>query len=343
MAQFVNESFTGTPGENLTLYNGWAKVPGAAGDAFITSGGDHVRFSGATLYYLGDFPAPGADYSATVDIDITSTTSGPGVGVALRLMSTAQTYYLVRLLSGTGIQMYRVVNGASSLMGSAPYTVVAGARLSLRGEVSGTTINAYLDGATVPAITATDAQITAAGYVGLRAINATTQIQPDNLIASTPEAAGIDGALSSSLSGASITASGIQHATGATSSTLAGASLASSGAASSAPSGSLVSALSGASANMAGLLANPGALSSNLAGAAMSAAGALMNAGAWSSTLSGAGMSATGSLAMNAVATLDSSLDGAVMYAGGYVGEPPEMAQVFQRLPKNPRHFQPLQ
>lgn len=189
---FVNDPFNGTPGDVLGAASpGWQKVPGVTGDAFITSGGDRLRFSGSTLYYLGSAPAPGPDYSATIELYIASTTSGPGVGVAVRLAGNAQTYYLARLLIGTGIQLYRVLGGTSTLLGSAPYSAVAGAMPRLRLEATGSALNVYVDDAPTPVISATDTAIPDAGYVGIRSINAASQLLVESLTASSESAAGV--------------------------------------------------------------------------------------------------------------------------------------------------------
>lgn len=254
MDQFVNEPFTGVAGDNLSTANpSWMKVPGVTGDAIIASTGDRVRFSGSTLYYLNS-PAPlGLDYSATLDLNIVSTQSGPGVGVALYMSSTLQTYYLARLLNGTGIQMYRVVNGSSTLLGSAAYTAATGATLRLRLERIGTALNTYVDDAATPAITApNETAIAGPGFIGLRAINTTTQLQADNLSAATPSAAGQDGiaaltGVSSSPAVGSAVASG-------------GAAAALSGAAATPAVGSIVaSAMAGGGANaiILGVAADP--------------------------------------------------------------------------------------
>jgi len=189
---FVNDPFNGTPGDSLGTANpGWQKVPGATGDVFITSTGDRLRFSGSTLYYLSSAPAPGADYSATIELYIASATNGPGVGVAVRLAGNAQTYYLARLLIGTGIQLYRVLGGTSTLLGSAPYSAVAGAMLRLRLDVNGSALNVYVDDAPTPVISAIDTAIPDAGYVGIRSINAATQLLVESLTASSESAAGV--------------------------------------------------------------------------------------------------------------------------------------------------------
>jgi len=189
---FVNDPFNGTPGDALgTASPGWQKVPGVTGDAFITASGDRLRFSGSTLYYLSSAPAPGPDYSATIELYIASTTSGPGVGVAVRLAGNAQTYYLARLLIGTGIQLYRVLGGTSTLLGSAPYSAVAGAMLRLRLDANGSALNVYVDDAPTPVISAIDTAIPDAGYVGIRAINAASQLLVESLTASSEPASGV--------------------------------------------------------------------------------------------------------------------------------------------------------
>ncbi|GEM_PF-5910202 len=188
---FVNDPFNGTPGDALgTASPGWQKVPGVTGDAFITASGDRLRFSGSTLYYLSSAPAPGPDYSATIELYIASTTSGPGVGVAVRLAGNAQTYYLARLLIGTGIQLYRVLGGTSTLLGSAPYSAAAGAMLRLRLDANGSALNVYMDDAPTPVISAIDTAIPDAGYVGIRSINAASQLLVESLTASSEPAGG---------------------------------------------------------------------------------------------------------------------------------------------------------
>jgi len=189
---FVNDPFNGTPGDSLGTANpGWQKVPGATGDVFITSTGDRLRFSGSTLYYLSSAPAPSSDYSATIELYIASATNGPGVGVAVRLAGNAQTYYLARLLIGTGIQLYRVLGGTSTLLGSAPCSAVVGAMLRLRLDVNGSTLNVYVDDAPTPVISAIDTAIPDAGYVGIRAINAASQLLVESLTAASEPAVGV--------------------------------------------------------------------------------------------------------------------------------------------------------
>jgi hypothetical protein len=155
---------------------------------------------------------------------------------------------------------------------------------------------------------------------------------------SASASAGISGALSASLDGATFAASGQVIAQGAFASTLSGATFSASGTVGNSPSGTFASALAGASMAAAGNVTNTGAFASTLVGAAMVASGAVTNRGVFASTLDGATMSASGAVTANASGTFASTLDGATLAAGGYVGTPPAAPDFFIRLPKNPRH-----
>lgn len=295
---FVNDPFNGVPGDSLGTANpGWQKVPGATGDAFITSTGDRLRFSGSTLYYLSSAPAPGADYSATIELYIASTTSGPGVGVAVRLAGNAQTYYLARLLIGTGIQLYRVLGGTSTLLGSAPYSAVVGAMLRLRLDVNGSTLNVYVDDAPTPVISAIDTAIPDAGYVGMRAINAASQLLVESLTAASEPAGGVvtngvavpvgvasAGQVGTAGAGgnAAASASGVMAAAQVNASLPAG-----SGGAQASPVGTGAAALVGAATTSAG------ARTATAGVAATSAVGVAMAAGGIASAASPGGVSAS--------------------------------------------------
>lgn len=156
--------------------------------------------------------------------------------------------------------------------------------------------------------------------------------------ATPPGSGDVAGAFLSALLGAGLAADGQITAAGALSSTLSGATLAAAGTAGSQPDGTLASSLAGAAMSASGAVAHDGALASTLGGASMTASGPVTNRGALASSLDGASLSASGAVVTNSTGIINTTLAGAALAAGGYVGIPPEGPDFFIRLPKNPRH-----
>lgn len=157
-------------------------------------------------------------------------------------------------------------------------------------------------------------------------------------------AAGVTGTLSSTLSGATMSASGTVGTapTGTLASTLAGVTEAASGtvvdlstfattlagvtqssAGAVADAGSFASTLAGATQSASGTVTDVGSFSPALAGVLMAASGQIIVTGLFASTLNGVTQSASGVVAANPTGTFASTLGGAGMSASGFVGTPP--------------------
>ena len=187
MAQFAADSFTGTTGNTLQTYSAsWTRHPSYASNALIASGRARGPNDGSnTAYYHIGTPAS-ADYSVSADIYVQTNTFGKPA-VFGRLSTSANTGYHARFWAGTGWQLYKVVAGAFTQLGSTVgQTLTAGNSYNLKLEMIGSAIKVYVDG--VLTISVTDTAITAAGKAGISfrdaiASSDTTLLHLDNFSA----------------------------------------------------------------------------------------------------------------------------------------------------------------
>lgn len=182
MAVFLNDTFTGSPGTALEVYNpAWVPLVGVAGSSAISAEGIRARATGTSVYYRNDAQAATGDYS--VSADIYALANAGHAGPCGRVSSGANTLYQARYLSGTGIQLLRYIAGAVSTLGTMAFTLNAGETVNLRLEMMGSSIKVYVNGNVTAAISATDAAIPGPGYVGIRFQNVgAAQLQIDNLV-----------------------------------------------------------------------------------------------------------------------------------------------------------------
>ena len=185
MSQFLNDQFTGANGQTLEAYNaGWVKISGLSGPGTLSNG--RVQQAGGTVgYRRSDAVPPNADYSVSADIYVVTGTAGAAAGVCGRVLSTEQTLYHARYLSGTGIQLLRYVfNGSATTLGTYAFSPAVGDVFNIKLEMIGTALKVYLNNDPTPVISVTNTTITAAGNPGLRLGSAATGIlQIDNLVA----------------------------------------------------------------------------------------------------------------------------------------------------------------
>ena len=116
----------------------------------------------ATIYHSA---AAGNDCSVKCVIHVFSNTGN--VGVCGRMATGANTYYRAVFTNGTGWQLFKIVAGSQSQLGSTAggTTLTVGNDVNLELKMSGTTISVIVDGTTL--ITATDSAITS-GVSGIR-------------------------------------------------------------------------------------------------------------------------------------------------------------------------------
>ena len=128
--------------------------------------------SGAGIYRNAATP-PSADYYVEGVLDFLSTVAGDNVGIIGRAQSGENTYYTVRWSQASGnFAMFRIVAGSSTQIGSSYATTFTSGSKVVRLTMVGSAISASIDG--VVRISATDANITAAGFAGTRAITPVT-------------------------------------------------------------------------------------------------------------------------------------------------------------------------
>jgi hypothetical protein len=115
--------------------------------------------------------SPANDCSVKAVIHVFSNTGN--VGVVGRLATGANTYYRAVFTNGTGWQLFKVVAGASTQLGSTAggTTLTVGNDVNLELKMSGTSISVIVDGTTL--ITATDSAI-ASGVSGIRSNGSTS-------------------------------------------------------------------------------------------------------------------------------------------------------------------------
>lgn len=196
MAQFLSDSFEGVAGTALETYNpAWAKVTALTGTAQLSPTGDRAIIgSGTAGYYRSDVTPPSADYSVSADVFIASTTAGKNVMIAGRMSATEQTFYGIRVLTGTGISLVRYTANVVSVLGTVNPTLVISTSVNVKLVMDGANLSVYInDVLSIGPIS--DGNITDAGHVGLRLIvGSGTQNQVDNLTAATLGAApaGVD-------------------------------------------------------------------------------------------------------------------------------------------------------
>jgi hypothetical protein len=163
----VSDTFTDTAGVLLQSHGTtWTRHASSDSDAAITNE-DRVRRNGtgAALYYASGVPAT-ADYSVQADIHVKSA-AWDGAAVIGRASTTANTYYRAGFFGpGPSWELYKVVNGTSTLLGSDADTLSAGSTHTVKLEMLGSRIRLLVNG--VERIAVTDTSITAAGRAGLR-------------------------------------------------------------------------------------------------------------------------------------------------------------------------------
>lgn len=166
------DDFNGTVGDALEVYSAtWVKHPSSVGTVRIADGGTYKAAqnpeSNQGVYRKTTAP-PQADYSVTGTIIRNGNATAYG-GICARMSSTANTFYTARYATlEAQVQLYKFVNGTSTLLGSASSTLNVGVGRALRLEAIGSAIKVYEDGSSTPSISVTDTSITSAGFAGIR-------------------------------------------------------------------------------------------------------------------------------------------------------------------------------
>ncbi len=315
MAQFAADAFSGADGTLLETYNSaWVKFGGGTTN-LTTQSGRAKPASSSTLQYFHSAVPASADYSVSCDLyrpDTFSVLAGP----VIRATGTSTaTFYHARYSTGAGAyQLYRYTAGAAQILGtSAAYAFNATESHTLKLEANGSQINVYLDGNATPIITAVDANITTAGYGGLRSASVSGYF--DNYSADTLGGSAISGAGAATLGSVAGSASGGAVVAGAGVAALD--TLGATGAGTVAD----LSTITGAASVALGVVAGGGSGSVLVAGAGGAALGQVQCAAAGGAVVAGVASAALGAVGGSASGeTSYSEIVGSASAALGPVG-----------------------
>lgn len=165
---FASDTFDGTEDTTLTVYDAaWVLMTGVTMTAEIAS--SRARNSSASLSsYRNTASPPSADYPVSASLFVRETTSNRRAGVIGRASAIANSYYLARLVTGTGWQLAKVINGTFTQLGSSvAQSVSADTSYDVKLLMTGTTIELYKLGEGTAAVSATDSALTDAGFAGI--------------------------------------------------------------------------------------------------------------------------------------------------------------------------------
>lgn len=218
MPTFASDSFGSANGTELSAHNAnWKKVSGFSASAQIANGRLRASTTSSPVYYYDAAPGS-ADYSVSADITRLSTAESD-MGLIARASPTANTHYRVMsAMGGSSLYTGKFVNGTYTELGVLNAGLNVGSTVTVELELTGATLNIYLDGAGTPSATYTDGSITAAGYAGVRAFSRNTGdaegTHLDNFLAATP--GGASAPTINSITASNITSSGARITLGVT-------------------------------------------------------------------------------------------------------------------------------
>lgn len=185
----LQETFDGATNTDITALTpafgqGWARHPTSTDTTplRVDDGGRLYAPAGGALYY-NTSPAFADGY---VEFDLYRRGSGGDarLGPAIRCSPTSATMYHVRWVEGSGLTLYRIVDGTLTSIGSYAMSIVLGESAKGRLTVSGAHVSVQVGGATV--IEYTDPDPLPAGHIAFRSggsQGATTGIHYDNVVA----------------------------------------------------------------------------------------------------------------------------------------------------------------
>lgn len=184
MAQFASALFAAADGTTLaTADANFSLHPSYTGTAQIAANRVRANSTTNSAYIHSGVPAS-ADYSVSCDQWMTEADGGGnGINVAVcaRMDAAANTLYMARYLGGTtdAWQLYKIVAGTATLLGSSAAATLAATAYALKLEVIGSAIKVYVSGGTTAVISVTDTAVTAAGKAGIRS---NSSVAPTDLI-----------------------------------------------------------------------------------------------------------------------------------------------------------------
>lgn len=175
---FVSDTLIGTG--SLLSHVGeigatWTRHPAAAyATANFTLGSSGIWQDGTIAEYASGIPAD-ADYSVFADFKVLTVIS-TNVGICLRMSTSADTMYSLRLNNGVTWEVRRINAGTSATIASSTTNVptAGGAARTMELRIAGENIRVFNNGVEDTALAIADSQISAAGRVGVRGAGAST-------------------------------------------------------------------------------------------------------------------------------------------------------------------------
>lgn len=167
---FVTDDFTGSSGTNLTSHSAnWKSDTSPTQRIELDGLGWAIRVAsvdGAPRYWNEAVTPSSADYEVSAEI-FWGSVSANFIGVTGRHSNSAATFYYGRgACNSATFQLYRVVSGSFTLLGSgSDSTTNALAKKTVTLRMEGTTIKVIVDGSEV--ISQSDSAIAPAGFPGL--------------------------------------------------------------------------------------------------------------------------------------------------------------------------------
>lgn len=180
MATFVQDSFSGTTGGNLTAHTGevgatWTEHPDY-GDNAVISADNRCRSGGTDVCDFASGVPASPEYDVSADLVCVSVPSDDrATGVCGRVSTSLDTMYAARhrheegilILPDTNVwELLKIVEGSVTVLGSFDQTLSAGTTYALTLEIRDAAKKLFVNG--VERISSADNAITAAGRVGVR-------------------------------------------------------------------------------------------------------------------------------------------------------------------------------
>jgi hypothetical protein len=178
ISDFVTETFTEATSTTLASHTGevgatWTLHPSYGNTVIVDASIDRAYASStsSTAYYASGTPSS-ANYYVQVTVTVASLPFTGSAGPAGRMDTTANTQYGFRLRDGTSWQLFKLVTGTLTQLGSESTNNIptVGQSRTLKLVMTGDQISGYVEG-TLEVGPITDMAITAAGKAGIRLAN----------------------------------------------------------------------------------------------------------------------------------------------------------------------------
>ncbi len=172
---FVKDTFTDTAGTDIASHTpdvggAWTYRSGSTGDLVIDNN-NRLRTASAADCRIIDATVPSSpDYVVQADITQVTNSTSTEFNIMGRYDLATDNWYAIHFYNGNNnIFLYKFISGSFTLLGTYGYTPTVGVPFNVQLVMSGTTIQAVLNGTLV--LSVTDSSVTGAGHGGVRSFN----------------------------------------------------------------------------------------------------------------------------------------------------------------------------